>query len=198
MKKIIAIISSCLVTILLAVTITLACTKFTAVSVISDGAMSIKVFKGSSTEVMEIANTRSEYNEIGKLFKKSLKDNTLSSLFQGATGFDVAVKNEEVTLSNITGNSDGTYVLCYVYSEDQVLKIKGEKYVNPNANTDKGESTDLTYRALFVEVKNTSNFTEYNVYLASDPNGTKSYYSVKCIAEQSELYSYIADLKYLY
>ena len=198
MKKIIAIISGCLVAVLLAATITLACTKFTAVSVVADDAWLIKVYKGSSTEALEIHEDNKEYAEIVKLQKESLKENTLSSLFQGATGFDYKVTNKEYTLSEITGNQEGTYVLCYVYSETQTLKIKGEKYVNENADTEKGESTDVTYKALYIEVKNSANYTEYNVYLANKASDTKSNYRVSLIAQQSDLYDYIGDLKYIY
>jgi hypothetical protein len=198
MKKIIAIISSCLVAILLAVTITLACTKFTAVSVVGDGAMSIKLYKGESTETLELHQDDAEYAEIVKLQKASLKENTLSSLFQGATSFDYEVKSKEVKISEITGNKEGTYVLCYVYGETQTLKIKGEKYVNPDADTEKGESTDITYKVLYVEVKNSANYTEYNVYLANKATDTKSYHYVKLIAQQSDLYKYVGDLKYVW
>ena len=196
MKKIIAIISSCVVAVLLAVTITLACVKFTAVGIVNDGAMSITLYKGSSTPVMEIFNNRDEFAKINKLYKESLKENTLASLFQGATGFEHSVNNEEVTLSNITANQDGIYVLCFTYSEQKTLSINGEKYVNENANVNKGESTDVTYRALFVEVKNTANFTEYNVYLAASATSTYSYFNVSLIAHQSDLFSYIGELEY--
>ena len=101
MKKIIAIISSCLVAILLATTITLACTKFTAVSVVGDGAMSIKLYKGESTQALELHEDDEEYKEIVRLQKASLKENPLSSLFQGATGFDYEVENKEYGVSGL-------------------------------------------------------------------------------------------------
>ena len=198
MKKIIAIISSCVVAILLAVTITLACVKFTAVSIVNTDAMSIRVYQGKTTETMEIHKSSNEYKNIVELFEKSLKENTLSSLFQGATGFDYKVNQKEVTISSITGNNEGTYVLCFIYNEVKTLTINGEKYVNENANTQKGESTDVTYKALYVEVKNTSNFTEYNVYLAASGNDTYSNFNVSLIAHQSDLYSYVGGLEYQY
>ena len=196
MKKIIAIISSCLVAVLLAVTITLACVKFTAVTVVSDVAMSVRVYKDSSTETMELYKSRDEFAEITNLYNESLKENTLASLFQGATGFDYKVNNEEVTLSKVTKNDEGTYVLCFIYDEVKTLTINGEKYVNENANTDKGESTDVTYKALYVEVKNSANFTEYNVYLADNGSSTYSYFNVSLIAQQADLYAYIGELEY--
>jgi hypothetical protein len=196
MKKIIAIISSCLVAILLAVTITLACVKFTALTVVNDGAMSIRVYKDNSEVTMEIKKDRDEFAKINQLYKESLKENTLASLFQGATGFDHKVNNKEVSISSVTKNEQGTYVLCFIYNEVKTLMINGEKYVNENANTDKGESTDVTYKALFVEVKNTANFTEYNVYLADSGNSTYSYFNVSLIAQQSDLYAYVGELEY--
>ena len=197
MKKIIAIISSCVVALLLAVTITLACTRFTAVGVVNDGAMSIRVYKGQSTETMEIHNTHRYFGEIMDLYKASLKENTLSSLFQGATGFDYTVNNKEVSLSNITANDEGTYVLCFIYNEAKTLTINGEEYVNPNADASKGENTSVKYKALYVQVKNTAHFTEYNVYIAETGSSTYSYFNVSVIAQQSDLYSYVGELKYL-
>lgn len=198
MKKIIAIISGCLVAVLLAVTITLACVKFTAVGVVNEGAISIRLYKGKTTETVEIFDDRDEYDRIMEFYKDSLQENTLASLFQGATGFDYSVKHEEVTLSNITGNTEGTYVLAFVYNEAKTLTINGEKYVNENANTEKGESTDVTYRELYVEVKNTANFTEYKVYVVGTANASKSNFTVSLIAHQSELYSFLGEIEELY
>ena len=116
MKKIIAIISSCLVAVLLAVTITLACVKFTALTVVNDGAMSIRVYKDNTEVAMEIKKDRDEFNKINQLYKASLKENTLASLFQGATGFDHKVNNKEVSISSVTKNEQGTYAIYYVIS----------------------------------------------------------------------------------
>lgn len=196
MKKIIAIISGCLVAVLLAVTITLACVKFTALTVVNDDAMSIRVYKDNIEVTMEVKSSSTEYAKLNELYKASLKENTLASLFQGATGFEHEVKNEEVTLSTITKNEQGTYVLSFIYNEVKTLTINGEKYVNENADTDKGESTDVTYKALFVEVKNSAHFTEYKVYFADNGNSTYSRFNISLIGQQSDLYAYIGELEY--
>lgn len=192
MKKIIAIISGCLVAILLAVTITLACTKFTAQAVVNTGATSIEIFKGSSTSTLEVSSERNEYKKIMELYNKSLKENTLSSLFQGATGFDAEVKNEEVTISNITGN-ESTYVLRFIYDEVQTLTINNKEYVDEESETQE----TVTYTGLYVVVNNSANFTEYKVYLVNGA-AAKSNWNVKLIAQQSDLYAYIGELNYIY
>lgn len=190
MKKIIAIISGCLVAILLTVTIVLACTQFTATSVVNDGAYAVEVFKGSSTSTVTIDDSRDEFKQIMKLHKASLKENNLSSLFQGAKGFDAQVKNEEVAISTITSN-ESTYVLHFMYDEAQNLKLNKENY------TDKDNNKVVTYTHLYVVVNNSANYQEYKVYLA-DGVATKSYYNVKLIAQQADLYEYVGQLKYIF
>ena len=192
MKKIIAIISGCLVAILLAVTITLACTKFTAQAVVNEGATSIEIFKGSSTSTLEVSSERDEYKKIMELYNKSLKENTLSSLFQGATGFKAEVNDEEVSVSTITGN-ESTYVLHFIYNEVQTLKINNKDYIDEDSTT----KETITYTGLYVVVNNSANFTEYNVYLVNGSDA-KSQYNVSLIAQQADLYEYIGELKYIY
>jgi hypothetical protein len=190
MKKIIAIISGSLVAILLTVTIILACTQFTATNVVNSGAYSIEVYKGSSTVALDIHKDYKEYDEIMKKYNASLKENNLSSLFQGAKGWKAEVKPEEVTISNITSN-ESTYVLRFIYDEEQTLKLNGKNYI------DEETDNEITYTCLYVVVNNSANYEDYKVYLANG-NATKSYYNVNLIAHQSGLYEYIGGLKYLY
>jgi len=196
MKKIIAIISGCLVAILLTVTIVLACTKFTAATVVKyDKIWAMEVYNShhASDDAMTLATNSDAYKEIIKLYKESLKENNLSSLFQGAKGFDESVKNEEVKIANIIDNDEGTYVFHLMYEEKQSLVLNGESYIVPESKT----KETVKFDSLYVEVKNTANFTEYKVYLVED-GASYSSWNVSLIAQQSELYAYIADLKYQY
>jgi len=196
MKKIIAIISGCLVAILLTVTIVLACTKFTAATVVKyDKIWAMEVYNShhASDDAMTLATNSDAYKEIIKLYKESLKENNLSSLFQGAKGFDESVKNEEVKIANIIDNDEGTYVFHLMYEEKQSLVLNGESYIDPESKT----KETVKFDSLYVEVKNTANFTEYKVYLVED-GASYSSWNVSLIAQQSELYAYIADLKYQY
>ena len=190
MKKIIAIISGSLVAILLAVTIVLACTKFTADTIVTYN----KVYNPyhDSTDPLTLNKDSETFKEIIRLYKESLQENNLSALFQGAKGFEVeAPANKEVTIKDILDNEDGVYVFCLMYDEAQKLVVNGEEFVNPNSKTQEV----VTYEKLYVEVKNTANYTEYNVYLA-DNGDTYSSWSVSFIAQQSELFAYIGELKY--
>ena len=190
MKKIIAIISGCLVAILLTVTIVLACTKHTATSVINTGAYSIEIYKGSSTSALEIDEDRNEYKEIMKRYKASLKENNLSAIFQGAKSWKPEVKNEEVAISTVT-SVESTYVLRFIYDEEQTLKLNGKNYSDPETEN------VVTYTGLYVVVNNSANYEDYKVYLVNG-NDTKSYYNVNLIAHQASLYEYIGELKYIY
>ena len=112
MKKIIAIISSCLVAVLLAVTITLACVKFTAVTVVNDGAMSIRVYKDSSEVTMEVKKNSDEYAKLYELYKESLKENADPRKW-------LCVEAEEVVVESI----DNT-VLFLMASSQEANAIK--------------------------------------------------------------------------
>jgi len=195
MKKIIAIVSASLVAILLAVTIVLACTKFTAKTVLKyDKAWAMEIYNThNSTDPMTVKSDNEIFKEIIKRYKESLKENNISALFQGAKGFDETVNNKEVAISEIVNLEDGDYVFNIMYEEKQTLKWDGKDYVNPNSTT----KETVKFDSLYVEVKNTANFTEYNIYLAE--NGSSySNWNVSLIAHQDSLFSYIGDLKYQY
>ena len=66
-----------------------------------------------------------------------------------------------------------------------------EDFVNPNSKTQEV----VTYEKLYVEVKNTANYTEYKVYLADNAD-TYSTWSMSFIGQQSELFAYIGEIKY--
>ena len=159
MKKIIAIISGCLVAILLAVTIVLACTKFTAATVVSyDKVWAMEVYNQyhASDDALTLSKNSDAYKEILKLYKESLKENNLSSLFQGAKGFKPSVKSEEVKIVDILDNDEGTYVFCLMYEDAQKLVLNGENYVNPNSETNEV----VTFEKLYIQVKNTASYTK--------------------------------------
>ena len=152
MKKIIAIISGSLVAILLAVTIVLACTKFTADTIVTyNNVWAMEVYNPyhDSTDPLTLNKDSETFKEIIKLYKESLQENNLSALFQGAKGFDVeAPENKEVTIKNILDNEDGVYVVCLMYEDAQKLVVNGEEFVNPNSKTQEV----VTYEKLYVQV----------------------------------------------
>lgn len=195
MKKIIAIIGGSLVALLLAVTIVLACTKFTADTIVSyDNIWAMEVYNPyhDSTDPLTLSKDSEAFKEIIRLYKASLQENNLSALFQGAKGFEVeAPANKEVTIKNIIDNNDGNYVFCLMYDEAQKLVVDGVEFVNPNSKTQEV----VTYEKLYVEVKNTANYTEYKVYLA-DNGDTYSTWNMSFIGQQSELFAYMGERQY--
>lgn len=195
MKKIIAIISASLVAVLLAVTVVLACTKFTAKTVVKyDNAWAMEIYNThNSKDPMTVKSDSETFKKVISLYKESLKENNISALFQGAKGFNEEVNNEEVAVSDIINVEDGDYVFRILYEEKQTLKWGSKDYVNPNSTTEE----TVKFDSLYVEVKNTANFTEYTVYLAQEGSSYSSW-NVSLIAHQDALFAYIGDLKYQY
>jgi len=122
--------------------------------------------------------------------------NLLTKLIQSDRRFDVNTK-ETYTVNNYyinKFNKENNILFAAYYNDIPVGYIFG--YI-------KYQSGDFAYYSvaqidsLYVEVKNTANFTEYNIYLAE--NGSSySNWNVSLIAHQDSLFSYIGDLKYQY
>ena len=187
MKKIISIVALSLVGLLVVATIVMACVQYNSFSAVNKDAGIITVIRTSSQTSFDADDK--EYDKIYSLIEKSRKENALSTLFQGAFGFEpeVDVKSNEQSMPTAV---DGTYYIKFVYNEEQTLKINGKAYTT---NTTTKET--LTYTIMYLEVKNAKDFTEVNAYFGSNEAGTKYTYSVSMIAHQADLYSYINDIE---
>lgn len=195
--KIILTICASLVGLLLIATIILACTHYTATNIVSTKAYAVEVYKSGYEEfptyVYELGNEKDKaiINDIYAKIEETTKENNLSAMFQGVKKFEVNVKHIQSNMEEVLDMANGSYYIKFMYNNTQDLVIDGENYINPNSST----KETVKYNAIWLEVKNTSNFTEYSAYLVDGTSDEDtSYFRVDLIAQQANLYSYIADL----
>ncbi len=127
-------------------------------------------------------------NEILDLHEKSLKDNVLSSIFQGTSGFEPEVTKYGYSDVSKELKKDATISVVLDFAEEQTLKFNGEEYKDTTAQTTKS----VKYSRAVLTVTNSSSFEKATLYLTDD-NFTSSY-QIKFLAHQSELYDYIVNL----
>lgn len=123
---------------------------------------------------------------IDENLKKSLKDNVLSSIFQGTGKYDESIVVSKT--SSVETTIKGSTCLIFGWLEEQTLTINGEAY--------KTSSTDetVTYTELAMPIENDNDFQERVVYVLNSDGG--STYQIKFLAHQSDLYSYINGLSW--
>lgn len=191
MKKILSIISIVLVTLVVGATITLACVKthtFDAVDALGnyDKIQSITVYKnGAEYNTLTSYSNKDEICKIVSLHKDSLKDNVLSALFQGATGFDESMDTLS-TSKNLSDVYAENVCILIRFSETQTLKWDGE-----NILTSKNKNVE--YKEIIMQVSNNENFADVAVYVVNNSAETCSY-RVNTLAHQAELYDYISKM----
>lgn len=163
--------------------------NFGAVSLYKDGDKIGNLYKnteGNSEHDREvIAN-------IMELHNSSVKDNLLSTIFQGTGSFEERVVYEESTTNCKDSVATKSGVVCLVFDyvgNEQTLTINGTKYTHPEA---KGEGKTIVYTKIFMEVSNTQDFQQCKIYLADSSN--KSNFQVEFLAHQSDLYDYLVNL----
>lgn len=196
-KKIILTITSSLVGCLLIATIILACTHYTAYSISCKKAFSVEVYKSGYTEITNSYLSDSDvFNNIIEKADASTKENNLSALFQNVRKFDAKVENNEIGVQSFVNSvcEAGSYMVAFYFTDSQTLIFDGKEYVNENSKT----KETVKYNQLWLEVKNSANYTEYVAYLVDsnlDSTRSKSYFQVRMIGQQADLYSYVADVK---
>lgn len=136
---------------------------------------------GGSDEQKQICTS------IDENLKKSLKDNVLSSIFQGTGKYDESIVVSKVS-SVESSIAKGKTCLIFGWLEKQKLTIKGEEYVPSNSND------VVTYTELAMPIENDNDFQERVVYVLNSDGG--STYQIKFLAHQSDLYSYINGLSW--
>lgn len=153
----------------------------------------VTVYKDKASGLLSTkdASQKKVINEILELHEKSLKDNILSSMFQGTSSYEAKVyRNKSTSASDIYGGSSTGYALVFNYGVDgRVLEMNGEEY----RYTYGSQSKTVTYYEAVLVLTNTSNFEEATLYLITDKDGKKSECYIKFLAHQSELYDYIAN-----
>lgn len=196
-KKILSIVIISLILAVTILTIVLALVPKKLYNPIADGYYTVTVYKDKNSNIYQTSGEMSEEsqtfkNNLVKYLDKSVKDNMLSSIFQGTGRFEAKVvsKDEGNVMTNVA-NVSGATCLIFNYLDEQKLVFNGKEYKNPQA-TDPTKT--ITYTKLYMPISKTEDFQEAVVYLTDKTN--KSSYQIKFLAHQSEIYNYIISLNW--
>ena len=198
-KKIISISVVAVLIALVIATIVMALVPQTLANPIASGYGTISVYRnGDDGRQLFVSNAEHKvvYEKIEKLHVESLKDNVLSSLFQGVNGYDLKVVpyTTNNTITNVAKAENAKVVVFnYLGDEKQVLKINGEVYYD---KTTPLSSKTVQYDTVVMPLNSGKDYEECTIYLADSTNNYKSLYQVKFLAHQSELYNYISNLEF--
>ena len=196
-KKILSIVIITLILALTVTTIVLAIVPKRLYNPVTNGYMSVAVYRNKKDRMYfatDDANAEDKaFNtKLSKLLSDSVKDNVLSSIFQGTGKFksEVTPRDEGNVMTNVAKVSDGM-CLVFMYDEEQTLMFNGKVYKNPQA-TGKDKDKPVTYTKIFMPIANDQDFQERTVYLADSSN--QSAYQIKFLAHQSDIYDLINNL----
>ena len=195
MKKTIAIISVVVLALLVAATVILAVIPKNFYDPIKnhDQISFIRVFKGDGTCQEFYRNSVDEtdkevYDKLIELHEKSLKENILVSMFQGALSFDGSIKTEAFTSDTFNDQLATSTYIEFNYTEEQLLKYNEKTFYN-------GDGETVTYRKMVLEVTSSGYMEEVKAFVSESDYSTK--HNVRFLAHQSELYKYIQSLDLL-
>ena len=195
-KKVLSIVILCVIVAVTVATVVLAVVPKTLYNPIDDGYSAITVYKNTKSNTYKsiAGNSEQDQKVVGNIEEKlalSVKDNILSTIFQGTGSFESTVVYEKTAtdcMSSVAKKSNGV-CLIFNYLDEQTLVIDGEEYTHPDAT---GEGKTIVYTKMFMPVSNNEEFQECTVYLAGSNN--KSNFKIKFLAHQSELFDYLSDL----
>lgn len=187
MKKILSIGALCLIAVLAAVIIIFAVVdKNFNPNLQTPDYIQICINKTSNANVEsydkndEISERKDIYNNVMKLYNDSFNQKIMSGIFQGIVFSDTTIVRQGTSVSSLL--SGGTFI-AFNYNDTQILKLNGKVYSYNN-------ETNIEYRTLYVEVKNSSAMTDINIYVKKI-DSDYSYYRFVVKAEQAELYDYL-------
>lgn len=193
-KKIISIVIISLVLAITVTTIVLALVPKKLYNPIASGYSYITIYQKDASEpnTYTVKDHKDVIENVDKYLEKSIRDNVLSSIFQGTGSFEYGVNIVKTTnvISSVASSSENTCIV-YGYLEEQVLKINGETYKNPESTT---TNKEVNFNRLVMLVENNADFQECTVYVLDD--GDNSNYQIKFLAHQSDLYNYIESLEW--
>ena len=188
-KKILSIVIVSLVLAITALTIILALIPKTLYNPIADGYSYVYVHQKDDEYNTYLANSDSQeqkdvLSKIDELLEESIRDNLLSSIFQGTGSFDtrVVIDDKKDRVMSDVAKASGATSLVFGYANDQEFVFKGEKYKNPQA---KDPDKVVTFRKLVMPLTSTEDFQERIVYLV-DVDGNCNY-QIKFLAHQCDL-----------
>ena len=187
MKKIASIIIISIVTLLVAATVVLALVPLTKYNAINEGYNLVTVYKNSYTNYKTFMPEDDEFEKFEELHKKGLKQNILSTMFQGALKDKSSLeKVTSTSLQNVITDNAG-YFVEFEYDSEQTLIWDNKEYTYKDGTTEKVAK----YTSLVLEVKNTDSFANTTVYVV---NGSTYMFKITCEAHQAELFSFVNDL----
>lgn len=199
MKKVISIIAIALVALLVGATVALACIKTSSTDVVDrlvnyDDINYVQVYKNGEyyqSFTKSDDEGKKNINTIIDLHKKSLKENMLSALFQGALGFDATMETLDASVTRDTIVKDKNCI-AFVFAEKQTLVWEGKTVQKSN--------NDVQFVELIMEVTDNENYSEVNVYvlnLAKNAvTSNSSLYKLTTIAHQDKLNDFITKLEF--
>ena len=197
-KKILSIVILSLILAITITTIVLAVVPKKLYNPITDNYKAIIVYKDKVSNIYHTADTAAEDDKVivAKIKEKlemSVKDNILSSMFQGVGSFEERVIYEKTSTDCMSkvAKVSGSVCLIFDYLKEQTLELKGNVYTHPEG---KGKNNSIVYTKIFMPLNNTEDFQKCTVYLAGSDN--KSNFQVEFLAHQSELYDYIVNLQW--
>jgi len=204
-KKILAIVLVSIVLALTVATIVLALVPkklynpmpkrdFAGMTIYRDEIPNAYYYDGENLDDPEVIEVNGVIDDIVALMDKSVQDNMLSSMFQGALGREVEVEKlgSKITGTNLEDLYDKAGVLAIVFNylgEDQSLKINGEVFEYKTYFSSK----EVKYDKIIMSISNNESYDDCMMYLVDD-NGCE--YTVTFYAHQSEIYEYIKGLKW--
>ena len=195
LKKILAVVVVCLVLALTITTIVLAVVPYSVYNPIKDDFVTMTIYRDEVSILYGNGDKGSEesnkiIDDILDLNEKSLKDNLLSSMFQGVTSYEVEVTN--TSYSTVKNLYDGAGIFCLVFDyldEVQTLKINDEEY----KFEENFSAKPIEYTKIIMPIVSTEDFQENTIYFVKDG---KSNYQLKYLAHQNEIYEYIKALQW--
>lgn len=192
MKKVLSIVALCLIAVLAGTIIVFSCIN-KDFNLNLNNPDFINIYINSSTKTGESYGLGTEfddehkevYNKIMSLYNESFKQKMMSALFNGTLTEKTKITkhSSSKTVSSIVGS--GIW-LEFNYSDNQKIKLNGKDY-------DDDSTWSKEYNRAFVEVKESSTATTFEIYLVTTTSSgsSYSYYHYTVRATQSNLYEYL-------
>lgn len=176
-KKIGAIVSLCLVGILIVVAIIMANVKIDySVKCLDPDVVYVQMSSGT------IKTNNAERDKIVELISDASKESSLTALFNGELNKKAELVSEKGTLATPTN-----YYVRYRYNTKQDLLVGKKEYKNADGHTEK-------YEELVFAVSDLEGETEFRVYVILDSNSSNNYsYYYKLTANFGDLYNYLEN-----
>ncbi len=191
MKKTVSIIIITLVGLLVATTIVLACIPFKQYNIVKNDPNYVVVYKNSSANSNLYESNTDEYKSIMDLYEKSLKQNILSTMFQGALGKKAELtKVDNLNISGVLDAENAGYFVEFAFDdEDKTLVWEGKDYTYKK----NGRDELAKYDSIYLQVENTESFSKTTAYIVNDG---KYAFKITSFARQAELNDYINKLEW--